>query len=400
MQNGHEEARVLLTVGPLTEPLTGRHWTPPVVTREVSARAARYCRDGLHPGDRVLLHFGNRLEFFAELLAIWRSGAVAVPLDPTLTRVELERLVETVAPRFSVVDDGTDGVIARALPPRVTVVDATQPLSPADLPADAARPECDALMLFTSGSTGDAQGRRPHAPLAGRPVVRLARRARPRGAIAARCACCRRTSATGSSATASSPGSAARTCTSRRRSGPICVIAAGHDDRRAPHHVPVVGAADVEARAPKMASRRAAERSSACTAARPRCPRRRGRDIRGGPARREVCNTYGITETGSWVAGLGTADVRPRGRPHRRRHGARSCTCSAPTRRRPCAAGEVGDVWIDTPALMRGYLEQRRPHRRAIAERLVRYRRPRRSSTSAAGSTCAGASATRSTRAG
>jgi len=70
MRNGHEEARVLLTVGQLVEPLTGRRWDAPAVTREVSARAARYRRLGLRPGDRVLLHFGNRLEFFAELLAI------------------------------------------------------------------------------------------------------------------------------------------------------------------------------------------------------------------------------------------------------------------------------------------------------------------------------------------
>ena len=101
MRNGHEEARVLLTVGQLVEPLTGRHWDAPAVTREVSARAARYRRGGLRPGDRVLLHFGNRLELFAELLAIWRLGGVAGPVDSTLTRIELERLAATVAPRFS-----------------------------------------------------------------------------------------------------------------------------------------------------------------------------------------------------------------------------------------------------------------------------------------------------------
>ena len=72
IRSGHEEARVLLT----SEPLTGRHWDAPAVTREVSARAARYRRGGLRTGDRVFLHFGNRLEFFAELLAIWRLGDV------------------------------------------------------------------------------------------------------------------------------------------------------------------------------------------------------------------------------------------------------------------------------------------------------------------------------------
>lgn len=106
-----EEACVLLTVGQLSEPLTGRHWNASAATREVSARAGRYRRRGLRPDDRVFLPFGNRLEVFAELLAIWRLGGVAVPVDGTLTRVELERLAEMVAPRFSVVDDATDGAI-------------------------------------------------------------------------------------------------------------------------------------------------------------------------------------------------------------------------------------------------------------------------------------------------
>jgi acyl-CoA synthetase (AMP-forming)/AMP-acid ligase II len=173
MRNGHEEARVLPTVGQLVEPLTGRRWDAPAVTREVSARAARYRRLGLRPGGRVLLHFGNRLEFFAELLAIWRLGGVAVPVDGTLTRIELERLVETVAPRFSVVDDTTDGAIARALPPGAAVVDATESLPPPDLhailPEDEARPTCDALVLFTSGSSGVPKGVvHTHASLAAR----------------------------------------------------------------------------------------------------------------------------------------------------------------------------------------------------------------------------------------
>jgi acyl-CoA synthetase (AMP-forming)/AMP-acid ligase II len=29
----------------------------------------------------VFLHYGNRPEFFADLLAIWRLGACAVPID-------------------------------------------------------------------------------------------------------------------------------------------------------------------------------------------------------------------------------------------------------------------------------------------------------------------------------
>jgi hypothetical protein len=70
--DGDDGGHVLLTIGQLVEPLTGRHWDAPATTREVAARSARFQRRGLRPGDRVFLHTGNRLEFFAELPASCR----------------------------------------------------------------------------------------------------------------------------------------------------------------------------------------------------------------------------------------------------------------------------------------------------------------------------------------
>lgn len=49
-------------------------------------------------GDRVFLPFGNSLEFFAELLAIWKLGACAVPIDARLTAFEIKTLVAAAQP--------------------------------------------------------------------------------------------------------------------------------------------------------------------------------------------------------------------------------------------------------------------------------------------------------------
>src|SRR5262245_8928325 len=103
-----------LEPGALCEPLTDRRWRRADVAREVAARARRYARLGLRPGERVFLHFGNRLEFFAELLALWRVGACAVPLDARLTAFEAETLARAAGPRFAVVDDATDPAVAGA----------------------------------------------------------------------------------------------------------------------------------------------------------------------------------------------------------------------------------------------------------------------------------------------
>ena len=67
-------------VGNLLEPFSGRRWDHAEISRQIARRVARFQALGLAPGDRVFLPFGNRLEFFAELLAIWQLGGCAVPV--------------------------------------------------------------------------------------------------------------------------------------------------------------------------------------------------------------------------------------------------------------------------------------------------------------------------------
>jgi acyl-CoA synthetase (AMP-forming)/AMP-acid ligase II len=366
MQSGHEEARVLLTVGQLTEPLTGRHWAQPAVTREVSARAARYRRLGLRPGDRVLLHFGNRLEFFAELLAVWRSGAVAVPVDATLTRVELERLAETVAPRCSVVDDATGSAIARALPPGATVVDATEALAAsdrqADLPEDAARPECDALVLFTSGSSGVPKGVvHTHASLA----ARWGALRRELGLAAYARTLCLLPTHFGHGLICNSlfPWLTGQDLfiTPPFRPDLLLRLGAIIDEHRISFlsSVPPMWRLALRvARPPRGGTLRRVHCGSAPL------PATLWESVRAWAGTPEVFNTYGLTETGSWVAGTSGGAFTPAdgliGPPwgavlHVRRADAARC-----------ATGEVGEVWIESPALMRGYLGQDELTRRAI----------------------------------
>src|SRR4029453_8927303 len=75
-----------------------------------------------------------------------------------------------------------------------------------------------------------------------------------------------------------------------------------------------------------------------------------------------VSNAYGITETGSWVAGLTDAGVEPEDGLIGRGWGTIVCvqrggdTAEPPDAAGECAAGEEGFVWLKTPGLMRGYL--------------------------------------------
>jgi acyl-CoA synthetase (AMP-forming)/AMP-acid ligase II len=86
------------------------------------------------------------------------------------------------------------------------------------------------------------------------------------------------------------------------------------------------------------------------------------RQIQSWAGTREVCNAYGITETGSWVAGTTVGEFEPEdglvGVPW---GAAVAVTDDAAPERPPGVGeprppGEAGFVWLNTPALMKGYL--------------------------------------------
>ena len=81
-----------VNVGELAEPLTGRAWDCQTIREQLSRRTAYYAALGLRRSDRVFLFHGNTLEFFADLLAIWRLGGCAIPVDSRLTSFEVQTL--------------------------------------------------------------------------------------------------------------------------------------------------------------------------------------------------------------------------------------------------------------------------------------------------------------------
>jgi acyl-CoA synthetase (AMP-forming)/AMP-acid ligase II len=87
-------------------------------------------------------------------------------------------------------------------------------------------------------------------------------------------------------------------------------------------------------------------------------------DVRRWTGTRQVCNAYGITETGSWVAGLDDAGVEAEDGLIGHGWGAVVKVLSAGDTARPPEAGderppgEPGFVWLNTPALMSGYFER------------------------------------------
>jgi len=137
------------------------------VHRQADACAAGLCARGVGAGDRVGLFLGNRPELVIAYFGALRAGAVVVPINPALTAPEVGPLVEHVGLSLVVVDRATSDVAEAAAPgvPRVLAAAGTgegffQSLISGDDPpvVDAEGGEALAMVIYTSGTSGDAKG--------------------------------------------------------------------------------------------------------------------------------------------------------------------------------------------------------------------------------------------------
>lgn len=133
---------------------------------ELDARAAgvsgALAARGVSRGDVVMTLIGNRVEWVLTLLACWRMGAVALPLSTQLRCHDLELRVAAADPVLCVGEAG----LLRELPHGVETIDLAELAGildedrPQEAPAEVAEldPSDPALIVFTSGTTGEPRG--------------------------------------------------------------------------------------------------------------------------------------------------------------------------------------------------------------------------------------------------
>jgi acyl-coenzyme A synthetase/AMP-(fatty) acid ligase len=117
---------------------------------------------GVRRGDVVMTLVGNRIEWVLSMLACWRMGAVALPCNTMLREHDLAHRVGASNPKLCV---GEAALLAR-LPdgvPTMDLVEVAEVLDedrPQETPAaiEDLGAEDPALIVFTSGTTGDPRG--------------------------------------------------------------------------------------------------------------------------------------------------------------------------------------------------------------------------------------------------
>ncbi len=126
------DKRVLLTAG-------GEAMSWRACAAMAGGLAARLSDGGIGNGSRVALDFDDPLLLTVAVFGVLKTGACATPLNPRLTAAERGKILEDLAPER----------VVRSLPDE-----------DADFPATPVGAEDNAFVLYTSGSTGTPKGAR------------------------------------------------------------------------------------------------------------------------------------------------------------------------------------------------------------------------------------------------
>jgi long-chain acyl-CoA synthetase len=135
----------------VTEPVAlvfeERQFSLPQLDVLADGMAATLTKIGVTAGERVAVMSSNRPEFIAVLLGIWRLGATVVLISPAWKRDEVDHALALTDPSHAV---GDHPVLAGLMP----MLHLDEPITPGESISGSLPPRADAVLVFSSGTTG------------------------------------------------------------------------------------------------------------------------------------------------------------------------------------------------------------------------------------------------------
>ncbi len=116
--------------------------------------------EGVSQGDHVVLLVQRGKEMVAAMLAIWKAGAVYVPVDPSYPKERINFILADCGAKFLLADEKSHGVtdLAENKGKFLLLEDANLENSERELGRIPLFPEQRAYVIYTSGSTGKPKG--------------------------------------------------------------------------------------------------------------------------------------------------------------------------------------------------------------------------------------------------
>jgi malonyl-CoA/methylmalonyl-CoA synthetase len=140
-------------------------WLSSEELEELTRRAARrLIGAGLNAGDRLIVSGVTSAELVIAYIGALRAGLVVVPMNTAYTRAEVERIVRDARPKGAAVDDDQRATwIGETRPGSGVLVcgvglEGLSESTDADIGIDGADADDPALLVYTSGTTGQPKG--------------------------------------------------------------------------------------------------------------------------------------------------------------------------------------------------------------------------------------------------
>ena len=152
------------TIGGIADYQSGEEWTVPDLKREVFARIAYYQKKGISSQDKVIIVHGNNARFFADLFALWHLNACGVCVDVNIGSTEFENITECCKSQFAICLDGIPEKLTDINCKHISFIDTLTVPTAEEFSKKTTRipfplnMDDPAIILFTSGTTGMPKG--------------------------------------------------------------------------------------------------------------------------------------------------------------------------------------------------------------------------------------------------